>query len=348
MNDEAGKCTSRCFKFVPFVPSSDPVPGHAARGVIDPVPGRLKGLHDPVPGRQAVQLSNDPVPGRGKARYSDDPVPGRRTAHHNDPVPGRQTLKDDMIPGHPLIIDDEDDELTQQSSDQILNSVWNVGMQVRVVDDELEPKIRCAGWMAVKDNIASGDILAHAVAESELDDGLAMEEPARRARLGRHPEKHHVFQFGKYRNERYEDVTEESPDYYFWGSQERKPSKYLQHYLDWVTEHYVVDPVRSTLTSKATGRILEAKPSTTKGQKQTESQLKKSLRQEGWKQTTKCVPRCDPRHATRAGSNATHVRLTCLQCGTVTQTKREETLVKSPETCQHVNTDSRGSSSVRL
>ena len=51
------------------------------------------------------------------------------------------------------------------------------------------------------------------------------------------------------------------------------------------------------------------------------------------------------RHATRAGSNATHVRLTCLQCGTVTQTKREETLVKSPETCHHVNTDSRGSSS---
>ena len=216
INNEAGKCTGRCFKFVPFVPSSDLVPGHAARGVIDPVLGRLKGLHDPVFGRKAVQHSNDPVPGWGKARYSDDPVPGRRTAHHNDPVLGRQTLKDDLIPGHPLIIDDDDDELTQQSSDQILNSVWNVGMQVRVVDDELEPKIRCAGWMAVKDNIASGDILAHAVADSELDDGLAMEERARRARLGRHPEKHHVFQFGKYRNERYEDVIEESPDYNFW------------------------------------------------------------------------------------------------------------------------------------
>ena len=35
MNDEAGMCTGKCFKFVPFVPSSDPVPGHAARGVID-------------------------------------------------------------------------------------------------------------------------------------------------------------------------------------------------------------------------------------------------------------------------------------------------------------------------
>ena len=39
MNDEAAMCTGKCFKFVPFVPSSDPVPGHAARGVIDPVPG---------------------------------------------------------------------------------------------------------------------------------------------------------------------------------------------------------------------------------------------------------------------------------------------------------------------
>ena len=176
--------------------------------VIDPVPGRLKDLHDPEPGRQAVQNSNHPVP-------------GRRTAHHVFATDHeRRHLGQD-----PLTIDDEDDELTQQYSDQSLSSVWNAGMQVRVVDDEVEPEIRCAGWMAVKDDIASVDILAHVVAESELDDGLAMEEPARRARLGRHPEKHHVFQFGKYRNERYEDVTEETPDYNFWGSQERKPKQ---------------------------------------------------------------------------------------------------------------------------
>ena len=258
VDDETGLCVGRCFKFVSFVPSSDPVPAHAARGVIDPGTRQLQGLHDPEPGRQAVQNFNDPVPGRGKAPYSDDPVPGR------------QIKKDDLVPGHlgrgPLIIDDEDDEdgnrswavvaeLARQHSDQRWSRVWKVGMQVRVVDGELEPEIRCGGWMAVKDNVASVDILAQAVAESELDDGLAMEEPARRARLGRHPEQQHVFQFGKYRNERYEDVTEETPDYYFWGSQERKPSKYLQHYLEWVTEHYVVDPVRSTLTSKATGRI---------------------------------------------------------------------------------------------
>ena len=172
-----------------------------------------------------------------------------------------------------------------------------------------------------------------------------MEETARRARLGRHPEQRHVFEFGKFRNESYEDVTEEKPDYYFWVSHERKQNKYLQHYLEWVTEHYDVDPVRSTLTSEATGRILEAKPSPTQGQKQPEWQLKKSLRQEGWKQAAKCVPRCDPRHATRAGSNATHVRFTFLQCDTVTQGKRDEPPKRSPETCPHENTDARGSSS---
>ena len=199
------------FKFVPFVSSSDPVPGHTARGVIDPVPGRLKGLQDPVPGRQAGQNSNDPSTWAEKGT-----IFGRPSAWATNGSPRvRQTLKDDLVPGHlgrdPLLIDDEDDELTQQPSDQILNSVWNAGMQVRVVDDELEPEIRCAGWMAVKDNIASVDILAHTVAESDLDDGLAMEEPARRARLGRHPEKQHVFQFRKYRNERYENMTKKTP-----------------------------------------------------------------------------------------------------------------------------------------
>ena len=58
--------------------------------------------------------------------------------------------------------------------------------------------------------------------------------------------------------------------------------------MEWVTEHYDVVPVRFTLTSKATGRALEAKPSPPKVQKQTESQLKKSLRQEEWKRAAKC------------------------------------------------------------
>ena len=80
-----------------------------------------------------------------------------------------------------------------------------------------------------------------------------------------------MFHFGTYRNETYEDVTEETPDYYFWGSQERKPSKCVQHHLEWVTEHCVVDPVRSTLH-------------TTEGQK-----FKKSFRQDGWKQAATCV-----------------------------------------------------------
>ena len=65
----------------------------------------------------------------------------------------------------------------------------------------------------------------------------------------------------------------------------------------------------------------------------------------GGKQAAKCVPRCDSRHATRAGSNATHVRHTCLQCGTVIQGKREEPPERLPKTCPHENIDARGSSS---
>ena len=136
MDNEAGMCTGKCFKS--------------------------------VPGRQVIQDFNDPVPGRGKALFSDDPVPGRRMAHHvYDPVPERQTMNDDLLPGHlgrgPFIIDDEDDEdgkrsredvaeLAQQHSDQRWSSVWKA-------DDELEPEMRCAGWMAVKDDVASVEIL---------------------------------------------------------------------------------------------------------------------------------------------------------------------------------------------
>ena len=139
----------------------------------------VMGKHDPVPGRQAAQN----VTGRREVPHPVDPVPGRRLAHHvYDPIFGRQTLKDDVVPGHlgrsPLIIDDEDDEaeLTRQRAGQRLSSVWNAGMQVRVVDDELDPEPCYAAWLAARNDFVSVDILAHAVAESELDDGLAMEE----------------------------------------------------------------------------------------------------------------------------------------------------------------------------
>ena len=135
--------------------------------------------HDLVHWRQAVQN----LTGRREVPHPVDPVPGRRMVHHvYDPGTGRQTLKDDLVPGHlgrsPLIIDDEDDEaeLTRQHRGQRLSSVWNAGMQVRVVDDELDPEPCYAEWLAARNDSVSVDILTHAVAEPEMDDGLAMEE----------------------------------------------------------------------------------------------------------------------------------------------------------------------------
>ena len=139
----------------------------------------VMGKHDPVPRRQAVQNST----GRREVPHPVDPVPGRRLAHHvYDPGTGRQTLKDDLVPGHlgrsPLIIDDEDDEaeLMRQYTGQRLISVWNEGMQVRVVDDELDPEFCYAEWLVARNDSVSVDISTHAVAEPEMDDGLALEE----------------------------------------------------------------------------------------------------------------------------------------------------------------------------
>eukprot|EP00974_Lingulodinium_polyedra_P122114 11181594-Lingulodinium_polyedra.AAC.1 len=47
--------------------------------------------------------------------------------------------------------------------------------------------------------------------------------PARRARKGPKEKDPYVFKFGKCRNEKHQDITEESPDYFFWGLGEQRP-----------------------------------------------------------------------------------------------------------------------------
>ena len=37
------------------------------------------------------------------------------------------------------------------------------------------------------------------------------------------------------------DMTEDTPDFFFWFPKERKPSKNLQHYSDWVLGHHTMD-----------------------------------------------------------------------------------------------------------
>ena len=105
-----------------------------------------------------------------------------------------------------------------------------------------------------------------------------------------------MFQFGKYRNEAYEGSTEDSPDYYFWGAQEWRPSKVPPTLLGLVTEHCAVDPQRSTLMSKVPGLILESTPVPPINQNQTKSQFKHALRQDGWKHAERCVSQYCVRH----------------------------------------------------
>ena len=260
-------------------------------------------------------------------------------------------MKDDLIRGHlgrgPFIIDDKDDEdgkrswedvaeLAQQHPDQRRSSMWKVGMQVRVVDDELEPEIRCAGWMAVKDDVASVDILAHAVAESELDDGLAVEEPARRARLGRHPEEQHVFQFGMYRNERYEEVTEKHPTTI--SGVRRNGNRASTFNTSWSGRPSTMSWIQCVLLSRP--------------RRQERSRLRQKARSRPSRSSRSlCARKSGNKHRNvfPGVTRGTQHELVPMQhtsaCGTVIQGEIGEPTVRSPEACPHENTDARGSSS---
>ena len=107
----------------------------------------------------------------------------------------------------PLLIDDEEDEdvyihWRHEEDDRMCG-----GGQVNKCEWEMNERegsrvLSC--WMV--NNFMS------VVGDTDLDDeSLVAQEPARRARMGWHPQQRPMFQFGKYRNEAHEDATEKSP-----------------------------------------------------------------------------------------------------------------------------------------
>ena len=152
----------------------------------------------------------------------------------------------------------------------------------------------CGSLMMMKGRIKSfvmldgwlrGNVIT-VVGDTELDDESL--ELARRARMGRHPQPGPMFHFGTCRSDAHEDVTEESPDSYFWGSHKRKLGQYHQEYLYWVTERFEVDP-RSTFMSEASGLILESKSVLEARTRPCRIPSKPRARRE-WKPTETCLP----------------------------------------------------------
>ena len=99
----------------------------------------------------------------------------------------------------------------------------------------------------------------------------------------------------------------------------KRSTKHYKTHWTWTWKNTVLK-CSSTRWHESTVTVKKVNPRQThvpsRGQNHTESQFKQALRQEVWKHAEQCVPRCDPRHASRTGSNASHIRFTCSQCGT--------------------------------
>ena len=151
-----------------------------------------------------------------------------------------------------------------------------------------------------------------------------------------------VFLIGKYTGETYESVTIENPGYVIWVVSRANPSSGLRAYIDWVENRYRIDSKNNRLINIANGQVLKVTAEVVRKSKTRNSKLERASKM--WAARDPCEPRCDPETLTFAGSNQYIKKSTCMVCGTVTSTPREEETANTPEViCRHRRTDFRGS-----
>ena len=158
-----------------------------------------------------------------------------------------------------------------------------------------------------------------------------------------------VFSFGKYQHIDYKTITEEETHYYFWAKKEKRPSKYLMHYLEWVESHYVADDAAQTVqrtkdlqearNSAALLAVTKFGPKKSAGPKAkappagaNELLKNKLTRQQAYQ---KGQPQCiQCTRFDKGGSNIFQDTLTCMDCGRQVKTPKE---TADPTTCSHAN-----------
>ena len=104
------------------------------------------------------------------------------------------------------------------------------------------------------------------------------------------------FKFGQYKDEPYDGVTKENSSYYFWGSTQKAPSKYLVHYLRWVEDNYCIDKSTETLWPNGTERPQDV-PESARGSKPygiRKGATKFAEAAKQWTHVETCKPACDP------------------------------------------------------
>ena len=143
-----------------------------------------------------------------------------------------------------------------------------------------------------------------------------------------------MFKFGPHKGKDFGDVVKERTDFYFWARGQAKPSQYLRRFTEWVEDTCKVDYHHKTITLAGTTYI-------NRWRREPE---KMGLLAKALQDKRRTVPVCEVcTNFTGMGSNATTEKRTCITCGTVQSQPRVLKPSVDPESCPHINTDSRGS-----
>ena len=105
--------------------------------------------------------------------------------------------------------------------------------------------------------------------------------------------------FGHHKGYTYQQATEASPQYYFWGEQQSKPRVFLTSYLEWVKLNYTEEWTERVLTKRSSGESFYAA--------------------RGLQLPKKTCDVCES--FDMSGANAYVQQKKCLECGDITKEK---------------------------
>ena len=142
------------------------------------------------------------------------------------------------------------------------------------------------------------------------------------------------FYLGQRKRKTFEQVSHDTA-YVRWAKSQADPSNQLKDFLTWFDRYYLLTDGDSTAELRAS---LGIPPGTYEPRPKKKGPAKKPPNPPLEEKCRNC------KDFTYSGSSVHYVRVTCRDCGHMTQKKREETRTHDPETCPHTVLDRRGSS----
>ena len=142
------------------------------------------------------------------------------------------------------------------------------------------------------------------------------------------------FYLGQRKGKTFEQVSHDTA-YVRWAKSQADPSNQLKDFLTWFDRYYLLTDGDSAAELRAS---LGIPPGTYEPRPKKKGTAKNPPSPPLEEKCRSC------KDFTYSGSSVHYVRVTCRDCGHMTQKKREETRTHDPETCPRTVLDRRGSS----